>query len=67
MSPSFMRRKFTTGVSLEPDVVQYLDDLTRQTSLNRSWLLNAIVREYVRLAPSRPLVPLSSSETVIEL
>jgi hypothetical protein len=56
-SSSSQRRKFSTGVSLEPDVVDYLERLTIQANLNRSWILNAIVREYARLAQSHGIAP----------
>ncbi len=65
-SPSSQRRKFSTGVSLEPDVVDYLERLTAQANLNRSWVLNAIVREYARLAQSRGITPPGLPEIVIK-
>ena len=67
MSSISSRKKFTTGVSLEPDVLQYLDQLTTQTSLNRSWVLNAIVREYIRLAHHGEPAPFPSREAIISL
>ena len=67
MSSTSSRKKFTTGVSLEPDVLQYLDQLTTQTSLNRSWVLNAIVREYIRLYNPGEPAPFLSREAIISL
>jgi metal-responsive CopG/Arc/MetJ family transcriptional regulator len=61
------RKKYTTGVSLEPDVIQYLDQLTTRMSLNRSWVLNAIVRDYILAAGDRPLKPLAQKEAIIKL
>jgi predicted transcriptional regulator len=36
-------RKFYTGVGLDPEVVQFLADLSQQTQRTRSWLINAII------------------------
>ncbi len=38
-------RKFYTGIGLDPEVIEFLADLARQTERPRSWLINAIVRE----------------------
>ena len=65
MSSTSPRRKFTTGVSLEPEVVQSLDALVLQTGLNRSWVLNTIVREYLRLARQGNAAPLLTREAII--
>jgi metal-responsive CopG/Arc/MetJ family transcriptional regulator len=65
MSSTSPRRKFTTGVSLEPEVVQCLDELVIQTGLNRSWVLNTIVREYLRLARQGNDTPLMTREAII--
>ena len=60
-----IQQKFTTGVSLEPEVVQSLDALVVQTGLNRSWVLNTIVREYLRLAQEGNTTPLFTREAII--
>ena len=65
MSSTSPRRKFTTGVSLEPEVVQSLDALVVQTGLNRSWVLNTIVMEYLRLAQQGHVTPLMTRESII--
>ena len=41
-------RKIYTGVGLDPEVVEFLADLSRETERNRSWLINAIVLEQAR-------------------
>lgn len=41
-------RKFYTGVGLDPEVTQYLTELSRHLGRNRSWLINAIVGEHAR-------------------
>ena len=61
-------RNYKTGVSLEPEVVDYLDELAVRTGFNRSWLLNTIVAEHAELARKRGLVPpLSSRGAVIRI
>jgi hypothetical protein len=69
MSTPQPKRKtnYKTGVSLEPDVVDYLDELAAQTGLNRSWLLNEIVAEHARVARDRGLVPPLSRGAIIRL
>jgi len=38
-----------TGVSLEPEIMNYLDDLSRRMGVDRSWVLNTIVYEYAKM------------------
>ncbi len=59
--------RFSTGVSLEPEVTRYLDDLSRRMRMNRSWVLNTIVHEYARFIEQKNLVPLASSQEIIRL
>lgn len=67
-NPSTQRTKnFKTGVSLEPEVINYLDLLAAQTGLNRSWLLNTIVAEHAKLARDRGLVPPLSRGAIIRI
>ena len=54
-----------TGVSLEPEVMDYLNDLSRRMGLNRSWVLNTIVHEYARFMEQKHLKPLQSREELI--
>jgi metal-responsive CopG/Arc/MetJ family transcriptional regulator len=67
MSSKSNRKNYTTGVSLEPEVVRSLDELAAQSGLNRSWVLNTIVREYLRLAQMHPLTGFPSREAIIRL
>lgn len=59
-------KKQITGVSFDPDVVAYLDELRQNTDRSRSWLINAIVRDYAqqmkerREARTTELLPLST-------
>lgn len=41
-------RKIYTGIGLDPEVIEFLRDLARETERPRSWLINAIVREKAR-------------------
>jgi hypothetical protein len=59
--------RFYTGVSLEPEVSDYLNDLSRRMGMSRSWVLNTIVHEYAHLMEAKSLRPLSSREAVIRL
>ncbi len=38
-------RKIYTGIGLDPEVVEFLAQLARESERPRSWLINAIVRE----------------------
>ena len=60
-------KKFFTGVSLEPQVVMYLDDLALRMGTNRSWVLNTIIYEYAKLIENKNIGPLSSKEAIIRL
>ena len=57
--------RFYTGVSLEPSVVEYLNDLALRMGMSRSWVLNTIVYEYAKLVEKKHLNPLQSREAVI--
>ena len=59
--------RFYTGVSLEPEVSGYLDDLARRMGMSRSWVLNTIVYEYATLMEHKNLKPLESREAIIRL
>ena len=57
--------RFYTGVSLEPEIIEYLDDLTQRMGMSRSWVLNTIVYEYAKLIENKQLSPRRSIEAVI--
>ncbi len=59
--------RFYTGVSLEPEVTSYLDDLARRMGMSRSWVLNTIVLEYAGFIEHMNLKPLESREAIIRL
>ncbi|GEM_PF-3915930 len=42
------RRKFVSTVTLEPEVYEYLQVLQREYDRDRSYLLNALVKDYKR-------------------
>jgi hypothetical protein len=43
-------KRINTGITLEADVVSYLESLSKQEDRDRSWLINAIVRDYSQLS-----------------
>jgi len=43
-----MKQKHRASVAFEPDVVDYLEVLQEQLDRDRSWLINAIIRDYAR-------------------
>jgi hypothetical protein len=57
--------RFYTGVSFEPEVADYLNDLSKRMGMNRSWVLNTIVYEYAKLIENKKLMPSRSIEAVI--
>jgi len=59
--------RYYTGVSLEPGVSAYLDDLAQRMGMNRSWVLNTIVHEYAGFIEQKNLAPLASKEAIIRL
>ena len=66
-SPTTTRKKITTGVSFEPEVVRVLDALVLQTGLNRSWVVNTIVLEYYRMSQQGQISSLMSRENIIKI
>jgi metal-responsive CopG/Arc/MetJ family transcriptional regulator len=57
--------RFYTGVSLEPEVANYLDDLCARMKMNRSWVISTIIYEYANLIENKKLMPVRSIEAVI--
>ena len=52
--------RFHTGVSFEPAVSDYVNDLARRMGMNRSWVLNTIVYEYAKIVEMKNITPLVS-------
>jgi hypothetical protein len=65
-TPQNVSRKYT-GVSLEPEIMFYLDELAARMGMSRSWVLNTIVYEYAKLIEKQNLKPLQSREAVIRM
>ena len=59
--------RFYTGVSLEPEVSAYLDDLAQRMRMSRSWVLNTIVHEYAIFIEQKNIAPLAAREAIIRL
>ena len=59
--------RFRTGVSLEPEVTSYLDQLALRMGTSRSWVLNTIVYEYAKFIEHKNIAPLQSKEAIIRL
>ena len=62
-----VKTRIYTGVSLEPEVSAYLDDLADRMGMSRSWVLNTIVHEYAQYMEHKNLKPLQSREAIIRL
>lgn len=60
MSNSKLSRRYVTGITLEPSVHAYVDELASRTRTSRSWVLNSIVYEYAMMIERKHLVPLSN-------
>jgi hypothetical protein len=58
-------KRVHTGVSLEPAIADYLNDLSTRMGMHRSWVLNTIVYEYAKLVEKKNLNPLPTREVVI--
>lgn len=54
--------KRNTGVSLDHDVTQYLDNLARATDRSRSWLINAIIRRHAQQVKEEKTPPIAVPE-----
>ncbi len=53
------KHRFYTGVSFEPEVSAYLDELAVRMGMSRSWVLNTIVYEYAKIVEKQNLMPLA--------
>jgi predicted transcriptional regulator len=67
MSKPIQKSRHYAGVSFEPEVSAYLDDLAGRMRMSRSWVLNTIVHEYAQFIERKNLTPLESRETIIRL
>ena len=74
MSNKKIKRRYITGITLDPSVHAYLDDLAIRMRSSRSWVLNTIVYEYAKLMEKKNIQPLSgalpasvSKEAIIKL
>lgn len=50
-------KRITTGISLDGDVVAYLEELGKREDRDRSWLINAIVREHAERSAQGKTMP----------
>ena len=57
--------KFTTGVSLEVNVLRYLDEVANSDDRDRSYVINRIVREWAQ-AKGTPIPPSTKSSKVLK-
>jgi len=57
--------RICTGISLEPAIMDYLDDLSFRMGMHRSWVVNTIVYEYAKLVEKKNLNPLPTREVVL--
>jgi len=48
LTTTLMTHRFTSGVSFDPDVLEYLQLLGEQHQRPRSFIINAIVREHAQ-------------------
>jgi predicted transcriptional regulator len=40
--------KIISGVAFDPDVTDYLEELSEREDRSRSWLINTIIREHAK-------------------
>jgi hypothetical protein len=59
--PASKTKKFTTGVSLEVDVLRYLDAIANSDDRDRSYVINRIVREWAE-SKGTPIPPSPKGE-----
>ena len=61
MAQASKAKKLTTGVSLEVNVMRYLDEIANSDDRDRSYVINRIVREWAQ-AKGKP-IPSSTKNT----
>jgi metal-responsive CopG/Arc/MetJ family transcriptional regulator len=63
-------RRYLTGITIEPEVREYVDALAAQMRMSRSWVINTLIREYATLMQRQNLQPfqhVSIPEPIIRL
>ena len=58
-------KKLTTGVSLEENVMRYLDEVANSDDRDRSYVINRIVREWAQ-AKGTPIPSSTKSSKVLK-
>jgi metal-responsive CopG/Arc/MetJ family transcriptional regulator len=58
-------KKYTTGVSLDVNVLRYLDEVANSDDRDRSYVINRIVREYAQ-QKGTPIPPSSTQNKVLK-
>lgn len=63
-------RKYLTGITIEPEVREYVDALATHMRMSRSWVINALIREHsllIQRGNQRPFQNLPTRQAVIHL
>lgn len=62
------RAKVPVGITLDQENYEYLERLKKESGLDRTWVINAIIREHRRLVESKILSPLvNPAEQIIRI
>ncbi len=59
------RARLSVGVSLVPEVAEYLDEIAAKLKAPRSFIINAIISKYASTTDNRHLMPLVTDQSII--
>ena len=65
MAQTSKAKKYTTGVSLDLNVLRYLDEIANSDDRDRSYIINRIVREYAQ-QKGTPIQPARTQSKVLK-
>jgi metal-responsive CopG/Arc/MetJ family transcriptional regulator len=64
MAQASKAKKYTTGVSLDLNVLRYLDEIANSDDRDRSYIINRIVREYAQ-QKGTPIPPANATQSKV--
>ena len=58
--------KIPTSITLDPEVLEYLQEKRVETGLTRSWIINAVIRDRMKREKEKTAYPLDPNQMVLK-